>query len=32
MGAAGAKTPGLYTVSDQDSWTATWRIQRSIVP
>jgi hypothetical protein len=32
MGAAGAKTPGVYNVRDQDSWTATWRIQRSIVP
>jgi len=29
---AGAKAPGVYTVRDQDSWTATWRIQRDIVP
>jgi hypothetical protein len=29
---AGANAPGQYLVRDQDSWTATWRIQRSIVP
>jgi hypothetical protein len=32
LGPAGAKPEGDYIVRDQDSWTATWRIQRSIVP
>jgi hypothetical protein len=30
--AVGAKPAGTYFVRDQDSWTATWRIQRDIVP
>src|SRR4051812_17809900 len=34
--ASGAKpasaAAGLYTVSDQDTWAATWRIHRDIVP
>jgi hypothetical protein len=25
-------TAGAYTVSDQDTWAATWRIHRDIVP
>ncbi|MBN8935685.1 MAG: porin, partial [Rhizobiales bacterium] len=29
---AGANAPGQYLVRDQDAWTATWRIQRSITP
>jgi len=28
----GAKPAGVYAVQDQDAWTATWRIQRDIVP
>jgi hypothetical protein len=32
-GGVGAKTgSATYLVKDQDAWTATWRIQRSIVP
>jgi hypothetical protein len=30
--ASGAKPAGTYTVSDQDTWAATWRIHRDIVP
>jgi len=30
--AVGAKPAADYIVKDQDSWTATWRIQRDIVP
>jgi hypothetical protein len=30
--AVGAKPAGTYVVQDQDAWTATWRIQRDIVP
>jgi hypothetical protein len=30
--ASGAKPAGIYTVSDQDTWAATWRIHRDIVP
>jgi hypothetical protein len=31
-GPSGAKGPGLYTVSDQDIVSTTWRIHRDIVP
>jgi hypothetical protein len=30
--ASGAKPAGVYTVGDQDTWAATWRIHRDIVP
>jgi len=30
--AIGAKPAGVYAVQDQDAWTATWRVQRDIVP
>lgn len=30
--ASGAKPAGTYQVSDQDTWAATWRIHRDIVP
>jgi hypothetical protein len=29
---SGAKPAGVYTVTDQDTWAATWRIHRDIVP
>jgi hypothetical protein len=28
----GAKTPGVYTVDDQDTWAATFRVHRDVVP